>query len=283
MTQSKIVKFLTSDMWYWRLKRYMAPGLRNAMYTYFAQLDKSVRPGMRWLDIGCGCKVIPVWMSDHLEIENRIVTRAGEFVGIDPDAESLANNVLPMVKHEGSAEKVPEPDGSFDLITANMVAEHLEHPHRVFNEVSRLLKPGGQFLIHTPNVFYPVTLSAAILPFRLRQRIAAWLEKRPVETVYPTWYRMNRCSVIRKLAADSGLDVVEIKRTMDSPETIGLGPLVVFELSLIALTRTRLLNALTSNLVVTFAKPEGAVSAAQPKQAERLPTPPQAMLQGASL
>ncbi|MEM9109676.1 MAG: class I SAM-dependent methyltransferase [Planctomycetota bacterium] len=271
MTKRKAAHFLTSDKWYWRMRRYLAPGLRNAMYLYFDKLDEAVKPGVRWLDLGCGRQVFPPWIQNHLDTENHIVARAGEFVGVDPDAESLANNRLPMVKHHGSADRVPEPDASFDLITANMVFEHIEEPGRVLNEVSRLLKPGGTFLMHTPNVFYPVTLAAAAVPFRLRQYITAWLERRPVRTVYPTWYRVNRCSTIRTLASESGLDIVELKRTEDSPETIGLGPLVIFELSLIALTRTRLLNAMASNLIVTFAKPAESASLALPVQTEQFP------------
>ncbi|MEM9347054.1 MAG: methyltransferase domain-containing protein [Planctomycetota bacterium] len=282
MTNSKAARFLTSDMWYWRMRRYLAPGLRNAMYMYFDKLDEAVKPGIRWLDIGCGRQVFPPWIQNHLAIENRIVTRAGEFVGVDPDAESLANNKLPMVKHHGSADRIPEPDSSFDLITANMVFEHIEDPGRVLNEVNRLLKPGGTFLMHTPNALYPVTLAAAAVPFRLRQYITAWLERRPVITVYPTWYRVNRCSTIRKLASENGLDIVELKRTEDSPETIGLGPLVVFELSLIALTRTRLLNAMTSNLIVTFAKPAEPGSLAMPMHAEESPMHRQAPRQEAA-
>jgi SAM-dependent methyltransferase len=235
------------------------------MYTYFAKLDEAVRPGVRWLDIGCGRQVFPPWIRNYLEIEQRIVTRAGEFVGIDPDREALEHNKLPMIKHHGSADQIPEPDGSFDLITANMVAEHIEDPAQVLNEVSRLLKPGGQFLMHTPNVLFPATLAAAAIPFKLRQHIAAWLERRPVATVYPTWYRINSCATIRKLATESGLDVPVISRIEDSPQTVDLGPLVVFELSLIALTRTRLFNAMASNLVVTFVKP---ASLPLPKQGE---------------
>jgi ubiquinone/menaquinone biosynthesis C-methylase UbiE len=243
------------EAWYWRLRKRLSPGLRNAQYTYFETLDAAVRPGDRWLDIGCGRQIVPPWMKNNDAWQRRMIERAGEVVGIDPDAEALAENTLPIIKHRGPAECVPEPDGCFDLISANMVAEHLESPQRVLEEVARLLKPGGRFILHTPNVFYPLTLAAAMVPSLLRDRVTAWLEKRPLQTIYPTYYRFNSPRCIRKLAAGHELKVVDLTLTPDSPETIGLGPFVGIELLLIAATRTRLGQPLRSNLIVTLQKP----------------------------
>ena len=43
------------------------------------------------------------------------------------------------------------PDGSFDVITAIEVIEHIEEDERFVRSVHRLLKPGGAFYLTTPN------------------------------------------------------------------------------------------------------------------------------------
>ena len=52
------------------------------------------------------------------------------------------------------AEQMPFPQGSFDLIVAFEVIEHLEDPGALLAEARRLLAPGGQFIVSTPNRLY---------------------------------------------------------------------------------------------------------------------------------
>lgn len=47
-------------------------------------------------------------------------------------------------------EDLPFKDKSIDLVTVFDVIEHLTHAEKGFLEVSRILKPGGQFLLHIP-------------------------------------------------------------------------------------------------------------------------------------
>lgn len=259
-----------SERCYWRLRKWMTPGLRNAQYDYFASLDHVLDAGDRWLDLGCGRRLAPAWMNNGTQIERQFIERASEVVGVDPDTDALRDNTLSIRKIKATAQRVPEPDASFDLITANMVFEHLSDPLAVLRESFRLLRPGGRVLIHTPNVLYPLTLAAACVPVPLRVRITSWLERRPTKDIYPTCYRMNRTAAVRKLADQAGLSVVEIKRIADSPETLGLGPLVGLELCLIAVTRIRAGASLASNLVITLEKPGVLVGQEDilPKQAQ---------------
>jgi 2-polyprenyl-3-methyl-5-hydroxy-6-metoxy-1,4-benzoquinol methylase len=46
---------------------------------------------------------------------------------------------------------LPRPAGTFDLVVAAEVIEHLENPRAVCRELFRLLRPGGQVLLSTPN------------------------------------------------------------------------------------------------------------------------------------
>jgi 2-polyprenyl-3-methyl-5-hydroxy-6-metoxy-1,4-benzoquinol methylase len=47
--------------------------------------------------------------------------------------------------------RLPVADGSFDVIVAAEVIEHLENPRAICRELFRLLRPGGHVLLTTPN------------------------------------------------------------------------------------------------------------------------------------
>jgi SAM-dependent methyltransferase len=51
-----------------------------------------------------------------------------------------------------NTEPLPYPDASFDLVTCTEVIEHLEHYRSALREISRVLRPGGVFVVSTPNV-----------------------------------------------------------------------------------------------------------------------------------
>jgi len=48
-------------------------------------------------------------------------------------------------------EEVRFPGNHFDLVTASHLIEHLNNPRSFVREVFRILKPGGRFLVTTPN------------------------------------------------------------------------------------------------------------------------------------
>jgi SAM-dependent methyltransferase len=64
-------------------------------------------------------------------------------------------------------------------VSANTVVEHLKQPAAVFREFARVLAPGGQFLLHTPNAYSYFVLVARLLPDALIRR----LDGRPPEDI----------------------------------------------------------------------------------------------------
>jgi 2-polyprenyl-3-methyl-5-hydroxy-6-metoxy-1,4-benzoquinol methylase len=53
-----------------------------------------------------------------------------------------------------SADSLPFPDGSFDLVVAFEVIEHLKDWDKLLAESKRVLAPGGQCIVSTPNKLY---------------------------------------------------------------------------------------------------------------------------------
>jgi SAM-dependent methyltransferase len=78
---------------------------------------------------------------------------------VDRAAEAVefarANYRLPNLWFEqASCAALPHPDGRFDLVVAFEVIEHLKEWREFLLEVRRLLAPGGQFIVSTPNRLY---------------------------------------------------------------------------------------------------------------------------------
>ncbi len=65
-------------------------------------------------------------------------------VNLDPRNDQLRGMRYPT--------RIPLDDGSVQLVSALEVIEHLVSPSHLFTEASRILAPGGHFLVTTPNV-----------------------------------------------------------------------------------------------------------------------------------
>ena len=119
----------------------------------------------RLLDIGCGDGVL----LDACE-------RGGiDFVGTEVSlalVERLRNQYGDRIQY---AEEISSlPSESFDVVALINVIEHLEKPGETVAEARRLLKPGGVFLVHAPNM--------AGLPARLHGK--DWHQVQPLVHLY---------------------------------------------------------------------------------------------------
>ena len=102
--------------------------------------------GKELLDIGCGIGTI------SLELEKKGFNVTGvDFskVGIDKCLEKGLNAILSDVDEDG----LKFPDKSFDVVWAGDVIEHVFDPIFLLEEISRVLKDNGIFLLTVPNNF----------------------------------------------------------------------------------------------------------------------------------
>ena len=105
-----------------------------------------IHPGDHILDIGCGAGVDSI-------IAALMVGESGRVTGVDLVPEMLerakenarAVGATNVTFREASAEALPFPDNSFDVVISNGVFNLVVDKTKALGEVYRVLKPGGQF------------------------------------------------------------------------------------------------------------------------------------------
>lgn len=236
---------------YWWLERNLAPGVQYAQRFYEDALFKTVRPDCRWLDLGCGHTLLPPWRA---AAEQKILSMPRKLVGLDPDLASLRRHRAIRSRVCSQGGQLPFPDGEFDLVTANMVVEHLADPVAQFREVGRVLAPGGRFLFHTPNgTGYP-TLFARAVPDAMRGVAARILEGREEGDRFHTFYRANTVSQIGAIADQTGFRVEGIDLLRSSAMFSRIIPLAVAELLFLRALAAPSLSWLRPNLIAVLHK-----------------------------
>jgi len=102
---------------------------------------------VRFLNVGTGARVLEV--GSGLGILAAAVASAAEgvrVIGVEKSPEQIAAAVKsPSVAYvEGDAQRLDFPDGSFDLVYARFLLEHVPDPELVLREMRRVTRPGGR-------------------------------------------------------------------------------------------------------------------------------------------
>jgi ubiquinone/menaquinone biosynthesis C-methylase UbiE len=239
-----------SDSLYTKARAVLVPGLENSQFTYARSLRRALSRSERWLDVGCGHAIFPDWVG----VPWRDLGGATA-VGLDLDRGALEKHHVLRLRVEGDGERLPFGDAAFDLVTANMVLEHVRQPASLFDEVARVLTPGGHFLVHTPNARGYTTMLTRLIPRRLRAPLAYLLQGRLPDDVYPTYYRANRPSALRRLAANAGLRTEDVEYVQTSPQLIAVAPLMLGEMMVIRALSLDTLARFRACLICGFRKP----------------------------
>ena len=99
---------------------------------YRLSLNKIMQAGEVFLDLGCGDKFL----------QGEVESLGLLYRGFDINDCNLINEPVPM------------DDGFADYVVCYSLIEHLGDPDNLLREAFRILKPGGVFLIETPNWHY---------------------------------------------------------------------------------------------------------------------------------
>jgi SAM-dependent methyltransferase len=138
-------------------------GRRKILASFLEDICRRVtdrRP--RILDVGCGTGANLLMLSEY-----------GDAEGVDVSEDALAfcrERGLEKVKL-GAAEKLPYDDGTFDLVTALDVVEHLDDDLAGLREMRRVLRPGGRVLLFVPTFMFLWGLQDDVSNHRRRYRL----------------------------------------------------------------------------------------------------------------
>ena len=236
---------------YWTLRRAIAPTLRYSQYSYEEALKRYVTPSVEWVEVGCGHAILPNWRSNE---ERQLVKTCKAIFGIDYDLPSLKAHRNITKKLRGDVTKLPFKSEAFDLVTANMVVEHLDDPAEQFREISRILKPKGVFLFHTPNAYGHGVILSQFVPEWLKGKLIYLLEGRDEQDIFPTHYKANTEAQVKMLAHANGFEVVQLDLIATDAIFAMIPPLAALELLWIRLLMTQPFRSLRTNMIVALRK-----------------------------
>jgi SAM-dependent methyltransferase len=237
---------------YWAWKRRIFPGLVHSQRRYRDVLLSHLKARPRWLDLGCGHQFTPDWAWTP---DRESLADLPRLVGIDGDLPSIRRHPFLRGRVLGDIEALPFAPASFDLVSANMVMEHVREPGAVLKEIGRVLAPGGCFVFHTPNLAYPAVWISSFFPWRVKNGLIHFLEDRKEEDVYPTRYRINTLSKAARLGRAAGFRIERCDGVLSEAVTGRLGPLAALELLWLRALECEALAALRTDIIAVFRKP----------------------------
>ena len=138
-------------------------GRRKILADFVEKICRQVtdrRP--RILDVGCGTGANLLMLSQY-----------GDAEGVDVSEDALAfcrERGLEKVRL-GAAEDLPYEDGTFDLVTAFDVVEHIDDDLAGLREMRRVLRPGGRVLLFVPTFMFLWGLQDDVSNHRRRYRL----------------------------------------------------------------------------------------------------------------
>lgn len=186
------------------LERYYSDLRFDGTTAFYDWMRSGLRPDQRVLNLGAG----PATGTRQRSLKGEVA----EVVGADVDPVVLSNVELDraVLIENGYT---PLPSNYFDLIYSDFVLEHIEFPEQFMSEVARMLKPGGSFMFRTPNIFHYVAIISRFTPHSFHEKVANPARGLNDDThaPWPTFYRMNSRSRLKKLAVGAGFDQVELR------------------------------------------------------------------------
>lgn len=161
-----------AELGYWRRRAALEGALGGSHYEFFYTdhfgLDRRLYSGKAVLDVGCGPR-------GSLEWADMAATR----IGLDPLVDSYRE--LGIERHamtyvSGPAEEMPFPDDRFDVVSSFNSLDHVDDLDRTVEEIKRVLRTGGLFLLLTEVGHPPTDTEPQSFSFTVVERFAPQLD-----------------------------------------------------------------------------------------------------------
>jgi ubiquinone/menaquinone biosynthesis C-methylase UbiE len=241
---------------YWRCEKVIAPRLQYSQYQYRDRLLPLIQGKDRWLEIGCGHQLFAEWMRAD---QQKAIGSCRVAFGCDLDFEGLKKHPDLLNKCMASGYGLPYASGSMEIVSANMVMEHVDKPREFLNEVYRVLRPGGLFVFHTPNRRgYRTVCARLVTNQKLKTTLVRLLENREEDDVFPTFYRLNDPESIAREAAGAKLQVQSIDSVETSAILSSMGPVAIPELLVIRMLQQKWAMRYRATLIAVLRRPVGS-------------------------
>jgi ubiquinone/menaquinone biosynthesis C-methylase UbiE len=180
-------------------ERYFVPTIGTAWATSLLDMA-ALRSGERVLDVACGTGIVTRRAS-------QLVGPEGFVAGLDvnPAMLAVARSVSPtsIEWHESSAEAIPCPDASFDVVTCSLGLQFVPDRPAAMREIRRVLADGGRVAIATvgptPQVF---EILAQALARHVKPEVAAFVRH---------VFSLHEHQELRDLAEGAGLRSVSVQ------------------------------------------------------------------------
>ena len=166
---------------------------------FYGRINAILKSSDSVLDLGAGRGA---WYSNdkcsyRKEIRD-LKKKVKYLVGIDID-NSVLENPSTHKNMIMSEKKIPLGDNSMDIIVADWVLEHVQHPTELCSEIDRILKPGGIFCARTPHKYKYVSLFAKLIKNKFHSKLLKFIQpKRKERDIFPTIYKLNTLKSIRQ-------------------------------------------------------------------------------------
>jgi len=196
------------------------PGWQPATDVYAGIVREYLRPDDQLLDLGCGRGGLPEQLNHPL----------GRIFGVDPDFHSLDQHRLamvdpPLLRINALSQALPFAAGSFDLVIASWVLEHLAEPRADFQAIGQMLNPGSYFIFITPNKEHPlIGLNRWISRVSgMQDQLVRRLYGRHSVDTFPAHYKANTTVDLQNLAETGQMALIRLI-TVTDPSYLAFKP-----------------------------------------------------------
>jgi ubiquinone/menaquinone biosynthesis C-methylase UbiE len=187
-------------------ERYFVPAIGAPLAVDLVRAA-GLRPGQRVLDVACGTGIVARLASQQTDA-------TGTIAGLDVNpgmvavARSATPSDMPIEWYEASADAMPFPDESFDVILCQMGLQFMPDKHAALNEIRRVLAPGGRLILNVPG---PTPRLLAIMEEAFKSHIGA-----EAAGFVNQVFSLNDTKEIQNLMSGAGFHDISVRSEMKS-------------------------------------------------------------------